>query len=72
MKPLMTKELGYIADMLSNEDLLAKRCVTLANQSQTPEVKSMCNQVASQHMQNYNQLQELLQQHANLAPTQAQ
>ncbi|KPV43362.1 hypothetical protein [Alicyclobacillus ferrooxydans] len=72
MQPLTSKELDYIADSLNNEDLLIKRCATVASQAQSQVVKNLCNQLVQQHMQNYTQIQNMLQQHSNLAPTQPQ
>lgn len=68
MKPLTAKELEYIADSLSNEDLLIKQCVAAAAQTPTPAVKQICQQLLMQHKQHYQGLLALLQQHSTIAP----
>lgn len=68
MKPLTGKELEYIVDCMSNEDLLIKQCVAAAAQTPTTAVKQICEQLLMQHKQHYQGLLTLLQQHSTLAP----
>ncbi|WP_052343521.1 hypothetical protein [Bacillus massiliigorillae] len=68
MKPLTGKELEYIVDCMSNEDLLIKQCVAAAAQTPTPAVKQICEQLLLQHKQHYQGLLTLLQQHSSIAP----
>lgn len=65
MQPLSTKELDYLNDSMKNEDLLAKQCVTAASHIQNSAVQQVCQQAAQRHVQHYNQLLDVLQQHAN-------
>lgn len=67
MNPLSGKELEYISDCISNEDLLIKQCVVAA-QSPNAAVKQICGQLISQHKQHYQGLVSLLQEHASIAP----
>jgi len=68
VQPLSAKELGYLTDSMKNEDLLAKQCVIAVTHAQNPAVQQVCEQAAQQHLQHYNQLLDVLQQHANLNP----
>ncbi|MGM9988161.1 MAG: hypothetical protein ACI35O_13165 [Bacillaceae bacterium] len=68
MKPLTAKELEYIVDSMSNEDLLIKQCVVAAAQSSNPGVKQICQELLGQHKQHYQTLLSLLQQHTSIAP----
>lgn len=72
MQPLTTKELEYIADSMSNEDLLIKQCIAAASQTQTPHAQQLCSQLADRHMQHYGHLMQVLQQHAQVAPNMLQ
>lgn len=71
MKPLTQKEMNYIADSLSNEDLLAKQCTVAAAEATTPAVKQFCTSAAQRHQQHYAQLLSVLEQHASVAPSQS-
>ncbi|WML50055.1 hypothetical protein RCG23_09515 [Neobacillus sp. PS3-34] len=68
VQPLTAKELEYIVDSMSNEDLLIKQTVVALSHSQTPAVQQLFNQLSQQHKQHYQQLLTTLQQHAPLAP----
>lgn len=70
MQPLTAKELEYIADSMSNEDLLIKQCVAAATSVQNPSLRQTAMQMAQRHQQHYNYLYSVLQQHSQLAPTQ--
>jgi hypothetical protein len=72
MQPLTAKELEYIVDSMSNEDLLLKQCAVAAASIANPQLQQACNHMLNVHMQQYNMLLGALQQHQNLAPTQPQ
>lgn len=67
-QPLTSKEVEYIVDAMSNEDLLIKQSIVSLSHSQTPAVQQMFQQLTQQHQQHYQQLLTSLQQHAPLAP----
>jgi hypothetical protein len=67
-KPLTSKEVEYIVDSMSNEDLLIKQAIVSLSHSQTPAVQQLFQQLSQQHQQHYQQLLTSLQQHASLAP----
>ncbi|WP_019240254.1 MULTISPECIES: hypothetical protein [Bacillus] len=68
MKPLTAKEVEYIVDSMSNEDLLIKQCVSAAAQSKNIAVQQICVQLLVQHKKHYQDLLTLLQQHTAIAP----
>lgn len=68
MKPLSAKELEYVVDSMSNEDLLIKQCISAGAQSQNPAVKQICQQLAQKHTQHYQTLMSILEQHVSIAP----
>ncbi len=70
MQPITGKELEYIADCLSNEDLLTKQCAATASSTQNPALKQVLSQHIQMHKQHANMLIGALQQHQPLAPTQ--
>ncbi|MCR8843815.1 hypothetical protein NQ117_08955 [Paenibacillus sp. SC116] len=72
MQPLTSKELEYVVDCLTNEDLLLKQCAAAASQTSNHAVYQFLAQEANAHQQHYNMLHESLQQHVQLAPTQPQ
>ncbi|WP_251573063.1 hypothetical protein [Paenibacillus sp. MER TA 81-3] len=72
MKPLTAKELEYIADSISNEDLLIKQCAATAASSTNTTIQQALTHMVSAHQQHMNILVQTLQQHAQLAPTQPQ
>lgn len=72
MQAMTAKELEYIADSMSNEDLLIKQCAATAASSQNQIVQQTCIQMMKQHQQNYQTLMQALHQHQSLAPTQVQ
>ncbi|WP_349293048.1 spore coat protein [Cytobacillus spongiae] len=72
MQPLTGKELEYIVDSMSNEDLLVKQCVSAGVQAQTPGAKDFCKELVGKHQQHYQTLLQLLQQHTSIAPTDLQ
>lgn len=70
MQPISGKELEYIADSLSNEDLLTKQCAATAASTQNPMLKQILQQHIQKHEQHSNTLLSSLQQHQPLAPAQ--
>lgn len=70
MQPISNKELEYISDCISNEDLLLKQCVAAVVVSQNPTISQAMSQHIQTHEQNLNKLTGALQQHQNIAPTQ--
>ncbi|WP_028562124.1 hypothetical protein [Paenibacillus pinihumi] len=70
MQPLTAKELEYIVDSISNEDLLMKQCAVTAATATTPGIRQLCLQFQQVHEQNYNTLLSALNAHQSLAPTQ--
>lgn len=71
MQPLSAKELEYISDSISNEEMLLKLTAAASVVSQNPNIK---NAIASQmrtHEQHMNQLIQAISQHQPMAPTQA-
>ena len=69
MQPLTTKELDYLTDSMSNEDLLIKQCVAAATQATNPAVRNTCMQLAQRHQQHYQTLMQTIVSHTQLAPT---
>ncbi|NBD23052.1 hypothetical protein [Paenibacillus glycinis] len=69
---MTAKELEYIADSMSNEDLLYKQCVVAAATVQNPQIKQTVNQLMSKHTQHYQTLLTMMEQHRQMAPTQPQ
>ena len=72
MQPRTAKELAYIIDSISNEDLLIKQCAVVATAGNTPALKQVCSQMIAMHQQHNQILMNALQQHQQLAPTQPQ
>ncbi|MCE3199845.1 hypothetical protein [Paenibacillus sonchi] len=72
MQPLSGKELDYIADSISNEDLLIKQLAATAGSTQNSTVSQICNQQIQSHTHHLGVLVQLLQQHQQYAPTQPQ
>jgi len=72
MQALSPKELNYIADSITNEELLIKQCAATASISQTPQIQQALNYYVRSHEQHLNTLVNALQQHQSIAPTQAQ
>ncbi|UQZ35745.1 hypothetical protein C2I18_20775 [Paenibacillus sp. PK3_47] len=72
MQPLTGKELQYIADSISNEDLLIKQLAATAGSAQSQAVQQICIQQIHSHTHHMSALIQLLQQHQSYAPTQPQ
>ncbi|MGF9698101.1 hypothetical protein [Paenibacillus sp. MABNR03] len=72
MQALSPKELNYIADSISNEEMLIKQCAATASISHNPQIQQALNQYVRTHEQHLSTLVNVLQQHQSIAPTQAQ
>ncbi|MFX3633028.1 MAG: hypothetical protein ACE3L7_04790 [Candidatus Pristimantibacillus sp.] len=72
LQPITAKELEYIADSMSNEDLLIKQCAQLATAATNPTLRQVGMQELQTHQQHYQTLLQALQQHQQMAPTQPQ
>lgn len=56
------KELDYIADSLSNEELLLKQCAAIASITANPAVRNLCQAQVHTHEQHLHTLMNVLQQ----------
>ncbi|OXS53895.1 hypothetical protein B1A99_28780 [Cohnella sp. CIP 111063] len=72
MQAITAKELEYIADSMSNEDLLIKQCAVGAATITNPQLRQTCSHMINVHTQHYNTLLSSLQQHQAIAPAQPQ
>ncbi|QAY66627.1 hypothetical protein [Paenibacillus protaetiae] len=72
LQPLTAKELEYIADSMSNEDLLMKQCAAFVSTSSNQALKQLHTQMIHTHQQHYQTLMSSIQQHQSIAPTQPQ
>ncbi|OXM17168.1 hypothetical protein [Paenibacillus herberti] len=72
LQPISGKELEYIADSMSNEDLLMKQCACAATSISDAGVSQLLSQMVTTHGQNYSTLMNALNQHQSLAPTSPQ
>lgn len=63
MMDLTTKELEYVLDSLSNEDLLTKGSAVTSAVAQNDALRHICEQMANTHREHYQSLLQLLQQH---------
>ncbi|RED66459.1 MULTISPECIES: hypothetical protein [Cohnella] len=72
MQAITAKELEYIADSMSNEDLLIKQCAIGAATITNQQLRQACSHMVDVHTQHYNTLLSSLQQHQPLAPAQPQ
>ncbi|CAM4336397.1 hypothetical protein [Paenibacillus tarimensis] len=68
MMQMTVKELEYIADSLSNEDLLIKQCAVAAAAAGNPAIRQICSQMIEVHRQHYASLLGMLEQHQQTAP----
>lgn len=68
MKSLTSKELEYIADSMSNEDLLIKQCAVGAASIANPQLRQLCAHMVNVHNQHYQVLLNALEQHRMMAP----
>ncbi|MDO7907398.1 hypothetical protein Q5741_13375 [Paenibacillus sp. JX-17] len=72
MQPLTAKELEYIVDSISNEELLIKQCAATASCTQNPSVQQHLQRYIRTHEEHLNALIGALDHHRHLAPTQPQ
>jgi|GEM_PF-394942 len=72
LQPMTAKELEYVADSMSNEDLLMKQCASVVAASMTPAIRNCCTQMINMHQQHYDSLMHAIQHHQQVAPTQPQ
>lgn len=72
LQPLTGKEVEYIADSMSNEDLLIKQCTILATSATNQALRQVGQHELQIHQQHYQTLLQSLQQHQQIAPTQPQ
>ncbi|CAM3408611.1 hypothetical protein [Paenibacillus lupini] len=72
LQALTAKELEYIADSLSNEDLLIKQNALLASLAMNPQLRQAGASELQTHQHHYQMLMQALQQHQHMAPTQPQ
>lgn len=70
MIPLSQKELDYISDCISNEDMLLKLCVAASATAQNPDIGQTLTNHVRTHEHHLHMLTESLRQHQSLAPTQ--
>lgn len=71
-QPLSAKEVEYLVDSMSNEDLLIKQCAAAAATTHNPQVQHICIDLLNHHQQHYQTLLNQLNQHLSIAPTQPQ
>ena len=69
---ITSKELEYVIDCMSNEDLLMKQCTSIVNATTQQELKSLCQQMVQTHQDHYSRLLQCLEQHQQMAPAQPQ
>jgi hypothetical protein len=72
MQALTAKELEYIADSMSNEELFIKQCAVAAATMTNVQLQQSCSHMVDVHTQQYGTLLTALQQHQPLAPAQPQ
>ncbi|MFD0588452.1 hypothetical protein ACFQZE_10600 [Paenibacillus sp. GCM10027627] len=72
LQPLTAKELEYIADSMSNEDLLIKQNAALVSIGTTPALRELSTQFIQLHQQHYDSLLHAISHHQQIAPTQPQ
>ncbi|SFS49883.1 hypothetical protein [Paenibacillus sp. BC26] len=72
LQPITAKEMEYVVDSLSNEDLLIKQNAVMAASATTPALKQAGMQMIQTHQQHTQMLLQALSQHQQLAPTQPQ
>ncbi len=63
---LSQKELAYLEDQLSAEQLTMKKMRFYAEQTTDPEIREQCQNLANKHQQHYNTLLKHLNPNQNL------
>lgn len=71
MQPLTAKELEYISDSISNEEMLLKLTAAASAVSRNAEIQNAIISQMRTHEQHIHQLIQAISQHQPLAPTQA-
>ncbi len=56
MAHLSEKELSFVKDLLSEEDLLVKKFKMLADQATSMEVKEKMTEISNKHQEHFNKL----------------
>ncbi|MFD0961379.1 hypothetical protein [Paenibacillus chungangensis] len=69
MQPMTAKELEYIVDSMSNEDLLMKQCAAVVSVSTHPAIRNCCSSMINMHQQHYDSMMHALTHHQGIAPT---
>jgi hypothetical protein len=72
MQAMTCKELEYVADSMSNEELLIKQCAVAAATISNMQIKQACTHMLDVHTQHYGTLLSCIQQHQSMAPSQPQ
>lgn len=72
MQPLSGKELNYISDSISNEDMLIKMCAAAAAVCSNHQLGQAITEHMRVHEQHMHLLIDALKQHQHLAPAQTQ
>lgn len=72
MQPLTTKELAYISDSITNENLLIKQCAATAATTQNTIIQQACLTYIRNLDSHLDQLVQSLEAHQQLAPAQIQ
>lgn len=60
MANLTAKELSFLEDQLSMEQLMVKKFKSIAAQSDDPQIKSKCEQIAAKHSEHYSRMMSFL------------
>lgn len=68
MQPMSSKELEYVIDSISNEDLLLRQSAAVAAVSTHPALKSCCETMVQNHRAHYDTLMKSIEQHQSIAP----
>ncbi|MGU3470822.1 hypothetical protein ACLBWT_06615 [Paenibacillus sp. D51F] len=72
LQPMTSKEIQYISDSMTNEDLLMKQCACMATSVGNPGVSQLASRMVMNHQQNYAALLNSLYQHQTMAPSSPQ
>lgn len=72
LQPLSAKELEYIVDSISNEELLIKQTAATCASSTNPAIQQACQAYIHSFEQHLDTLIQTLRQHQNMAPNQPQ
>jgi hypothetical protein len=65
MQTPTAKELEYIVDSMSNEELMLKQCAAVASITTNPGVRSLCQAQVQTHEQHLHTLMNVLHQGMN-------